>query len=381
MVPAMEREARTQWRQIWIILSLGIFLGAVCSGCAEIKSQIFGDQKIGELGHVEDPSEVYARNTPRTLMAPPNQIQATVTAPGSMLTEVEEAGPAVLPAGTGIAGTTNPEGVALQLPRAIDSGSGVKLASASAGVPNAARILAASEPKSEIKPEVIVEQARTALETMTSYELSMHRQERVNGSLLPEEDVTLALRRSPRAILLSWPSGPNQGREVLFRADEPGGQIHIKLANPALPRLSLDPMSPAVMKNSRHPITEAGLDSLVEGLENGVQTSTIQYAGIETPTGLDRPAHCLTRTGPGGEVWRAYLDVESHLPVMIQAVDSRGELLERHVFHDLKPNPAELAANDAFDPIARWGQPRGLLSRLTRGMTENTTPATESTPR
>ena len=157
---------------------------------------------------------------------------------------------------------------------------------------------------------------------MANYQVAMHRQERVNGTLQPEEDVVLAIRREPRAVRLTWPSGPNKGREVLYRADEPGGQMHVKMANPALPRLSLPPDSPMVMRNSRHPVTEAGFDSIVEGLENAVKTaerSGIAYAGLETAEGLDQPHHCLTRTTPAGETWRVYLDPQTHLPSLVQA--------------------------------------------------------------
>ena len=43
-----------------------------------------------------------------------------------------------------------------------------------------------------------------------------------------------------------------------------------------------------------------------------------------------------------------------------------GELIERYIYRNLRPNPAELASADAFDPDKRWGEPKGLLSRLAR---------------
>jgi hypothetical protein len=367
MFPAMDRSTPTPPRRSWIVLGLGIFLGLSSPGCSELKSQIFGDQKIGEIGHYQDPTDLYARNNPpRSLMPVPTTNQPLSTPTGTVLNEVEEAGPTILPAETSPAEVRTTGGVALQRPRPIESNPGVKLASATAGVPNAAKILASTERRPEVTADAVVAQARAALDSMTSYEIALHRQERVNGSLLPEEDAILAIRRSPKAVRLSWPTGANQGREVLYRADEPGGQMHVKMANPVMPRLTLDPENPMVMKNSRHPVTEAGFDSLVEGLENGVQSSALTYAGIETPQGLEKPAHCVTRTTPTGEHWRVYLDVENHLPSLVQAVDAKGELLERYVFHDLKANPAELASADAFDPIARWGQPKGLLSRFAK---------------
>ena len=373
MVPAMDRvKSRLAPSPRWI-LGLSSLLWLSLSGCAEIKSQIFGDSRIGELGRVEESNDIYAQNhQPRVLMPSPNSVSqpGEPMPPGAILTEVKEAGPALLPAQVDTNNPSSAVGVSLLGPRPVDPNSGVQLASTRSGVPDASRILAAAERKPEIKPETLVVQARTALEAMTCYEVSLHRQERVNGSLLPEEDVVLAIRRTPLAVRLSWPDGPNKGREALYRSDEPGGQMHIKMANPALPRLSLNPESPMVMRNSRHPLTEAGFDSLIEGLENGVNANALTYTGIETPKGLDHPAHCLTRTTPSGENWRVYLDVENHLPSLVQAVDARGELLERYLFHDIKANPTELTATDAFDPIARWGQPRGLFSRMTRSSNE-----------
>jgi hypothetical protein len=304
------------------------------------------------------------------------------------LARIEEVGVAMKPAEP--AAETLTSGVALQAPTPLDTRSSARLASATTGVPNGSRLLASaerrSEAKAQIQPAELVAQARTALDGMTSYQVAMHRQERVNGSLLPEEDVVLAVRRSPRAVRLTWPNGTNQGREVLYRADEPGGQMHIKMANPALPRMNLLPESPLVMRNSRHPVTEAGFDSLVEGLENAVNApsaSGIVYSGLETPVGLDRPAHCLVRTTPAGETWKIYLDSQSHLPTLVQAVDAKGELLERYLFQDVRPNPAELAGAEAFDPNARWGAPRGLLSRLTGGGAgaPRETVAADTTPR
>ena len=160
--------------------------------------------------------------------------------------------------------------------------------------------------------------------------------------------------------------------------------MHVKMANRALPRLTLPPDSPLVMKNSRHPVTEAGLDSIVEGLENAMRkgdeaSAGIAYAGLEAAEGLDQPHHCLTQSSPTGDRWRIYLDPKTHLPSLVQATDANGDLLERYLFHDVRPNLAELSSNDAFDANARWGQPGGLFGRIARG--DANEPSTTPTPR
>jgi hypothetical protein len=218
----------------------------------------------------------------------------------------------------------------------------------------------------------ILAEARQAIARWSTYQVELHRQERVGGNLLPEEDVVLAVRRQPRAVRLSWVQGPHKGREVLYRSDEPGGLIHINLADSALPvpRLNLPPESPMVMKNSRHPITEAGYDSILDGIEAGLRSGgpdSVSYAGLQATPPLDHPHHLLIRTLRDGEVVKVYLDPASHLPALVEATASNGDLLERYLFLNPRGDLPELAVAAAFDPDARWGAPRGLFGRLARG--------------
>jgi hypothetical protein len=132
--------------------------------------------------------------------------------------------------------------------------------------------------------------------------------------------------------------------------------------------------SPMVMKNSRHSINEAGLDTVIANLRkcldqehpSGSEPGEPIYRGVETPPGLDRPSHRFTRRSPSGETWTVYLDVHSLLPCMVLAHDATGALEEQYIYHEVRRDPTELAAADAFDPDRRWGEPKGLLSRFAR---------------
>jgi hypothetical protein len=56
------------------------------------------------------------------------------------------------------------------------------------------------------------------------------------------------------------------------------------------------------------------------------------------------------------------------MPAMVSAVQtSSGELIERYIYRNLRPNPVELASLDAFDPDKRWGESKGWLSRIAHG--------------
>ena len=218
-------------------------------------------------------------------------------------------------------------------------------------------------------------ESRRRLDRLKTYQVKMSHQERVAGTLNPAEDVVLSVRRDPKAVRLEWHSGPNKGREVVYAADASGGLMHVHLANSVIPRLSMAPDSPLATRNSRHPITEAGFDTILANMEiafrrqqSGDNTlGKLSYLGLEKPESLDQPCHKLVRVTPTKETWVVYLDPATDLPVLVQATDGSGDLLERYVFRDPVFDPDELATADAFDPDSRWGPSKGLFQRLAHG--------------
>jgi hypothetical protein len=223
----------------------------------------------------------------------------------------------------------------------------------------------------------LVQAGRESLAKIATYQVAMTRQERVGESLLPAEDVLLSIRREPKSIRLEWPEGAHKGREVLYSAAAGDGMMHINMADSVLPlpKMTLPPDSPMVMKNSRHPITEAGLDAIVDRLDEslkphetgGANGETLTYDGLVTPPESGRPCHKITRTTAKGETWVIHLDAASCIPNFVQEVAANGELLERYSFRDLTIDPPSLADASAFDPEKRWGGGRGILGRMARG--------------
>jgi hypothetical protein len=134
------------------------------------------------------------------------------------------------------------------------------------------------------------------------------------------------------------------------------------------------PDSPMALSRSRHPITEAGLDTIVTSLEGALKdrnasdpaAGQLTYEGLKTPDGLDHPCHSFKRLQPDGETWLVAIDPKTQLPALVEAIAPGGELLERYAFRDLRANLPELAKAEAFDPNGRWGEPQGLFSRLAR---------------
>jgi hypothetical protein len=366
MVPATDRDSMTPAR--WLGVGFALALSAVGPGCTPWKSGR-RDAPPPMLGMQQTSRDAYLdghrrKPTPPVAATPP----AGSVADAPLPTDGLEVGMAIRSDDN-----TEPT-VALQAP-IPSNGPAPK---ESTGGPSPSRSAESAEPRpGPVDPARLVAEARATLDRMANYRVSLHRQERVNGSLQPEEDVLLAFRRDPKAVRLTWPTGPHRGREVLYRADEPGGLMHVNMADSALPipRLSIPPDSPMVMRNSRHPITEAGFEPLIRGLEEAQQTpgpTGLVYGGLETPAPFDHPLHCLIRVARSGEVSRVYVDPETHLPGLFLARSSSGELLERYVFQDVRPDLAELRTAEAFDPNARWGPSRGLLGRIARGADSTT---------
>jgi hypothetical protein len=254
------------------------------------------------------------------------------------------------------------------------------------------RVAERSQPESPPEWKTVLSKAEDRLKGLDEYEMKVSRIERVNGQLQPEEDFLLSIRREPKAVRLEWSSGPSKGREVIYSSKIDPRTLFVHMPSTAIPlpvmKISVD--SPMVMRNSRHSITEAGLDTIVENLRKSERgggnaqskSGVLTYEGIKKPAGPDRTCHHFVRRTPSGEKWNVYIDERSLLPCMVYAEDSHGQLIERYVYREIRENPPELAAAGAFDPDQRWGEPKGFLGRFARSATGTNLPsASPSTTR
>ncbi len=231
-----------------------------------------------------------------------------------------------------------------------------------------------SKPKDpDQKLRTILEEAKRRLEAMSTYQVNITRAERVGSQIQPQEEVLLSVRRKPKAVRLEWPDGPNQGREVIYSAAVNDKVMHVNVANSAIPipRMSLPVDSPLAMRNSRHTIGEAGFDTIFDNLfKQLADGGTLVYQGLEKPKEIDQSCHLIERTTPTRDVWKVYLDAKSLMPVVVTAHQEDGELLECYTYTSLQPNPEQLASADAFDPDKRWGEAKGLFSRIAKAASD-----------
>jgi Protein of unknown function (DUF1571) len=239
-------------------------------------------------------------------------------------------------------------------------------------------------------PRVILARSEAKLKTLATYQVKMSRVERVDGRLQPEEEVVLSIRRQPKEVRLEWASGPSQGREVIYstHVDDHSLFVHMPKSAIPIPTMKMAVDSPLVTRSSRHSITEAGFDTIINNLRKSVDqtdaANTAQgraaYRGIEKPPGLDRPSHVFRRQSPSGETWTVFIDARTMLPSMVVAKDHSGQLDEKYIYHEVIENPADLTSADAFNPDRRWGESGGLFSRFARGGATANSPTSSQSP-
>ena len=225
-------------------------------------------------------------------------------------------------------------------------------------------------------PDDLLERAEHRVTSLSTYQVKMQRTERTRGRLQPEEEIVMSIRREPKAVRFTWENGPNQGREVIYSSAIDPRMLFVHMSNTAipLPTMKIPVDSPMVTSNSRHSITDAGLDRVIQNLRkasagaeaDGVNDDrkALTYDGLETPPGATKPSHRFTHRTPSNETWTVYLDAKTLLPTLVFAKDVNGELIERYRYEEVRENPPELAKSDAFVPDERWGTSKGLWSRF-----------------
>jgi hypothetical protein len=217
-----------------------------------------------------------------------------------------------------------------------------------------------------------VHKGESELTSRTSYRVGLRRQERVGETLQPEEVVLVNIRREPLAVRLEWPEGPNKGREVIY--DKAGdGLMHINMPGAIVPRMSLAPDSPMVVRSSRHPIQDAGLETVLQGLSRTLERhasrqtepgETLHDGGVQALDPDRVPCRKIIQRNAKGETWTVGLDPSTGLPLLVLGLAPNGDLLERHQFFKYESNPSGLAEATAFVPSKRWGEAKGLIPRL-----------------
>jgi len=207
---------------------------------------------------------------------------------------------------------------------------------------------------------------------MDSYIARLRRREVVNGKLNPEEVALFKFRREPWSVYFKWIGTEGKDREAVYVKGKYEGKLHTLLAAgdmllmPAGTVFALDPHSPHVLRHSRHPITEAGIGSLVQRFGQLVQAEEShksnpllylgpqqrpEYAGALEAVEQTIQPRAETHLLAGGRRWW-FFDPANGLPVLVITHDEAGKEVEYYCYDRIQ-FPVKLDDDD-FNPNKLW---------------------------
>jgi hypothetical protein len=204
------------------------------------------------------------------------------------------------------------------------------------------------------------------LNEVEGYTATFKKQERLKGTLSPQQTMAMKVRQKPFAIYLKF-LAPVAGKEVVYAEGHHDNKLVAHTPGVAgwlVPRLAVPPDHPLALAESRHPVTEAGLANLTEKL---IRFREIDLRDAEAVTILDRttdngrPRLRSIHTHPCPHPSRPFARIEvlyepdTRFPVDIRNYDwpepghtGALELAEHYRYEDIHLD-AQLSALD-FDP-------------------------------
>lgn len=202
--------------------------------------------------------------------------------------------------------------------------------------------------------------AESLLARTDSYTAIFHKQERIQEKLTDEETIFIKFKK-PFKVYMKWIKAPYNGRESLYVEGQNGNLIKIRECGLAgLITVDLAAKSPLIMKGSRHPVTDSGLENLVkligENVEKGIRAGEVDFRehGEEKVYGtITQQIEIIfpRNKARGYYCYRAVvnLDAEKKLPVMVQIYDWNDILLEKYGYEAVRLDAGLTEAD--FDPV------------------------------
>jgi outer membrane lipoprotein-sorting protein len=192
--------------------------------------------------------------------------------------------------------------------------------------------------------------------SVQDYSCTFIKRERVDGQMTQPHIMAMKSRTNPNSFYFKFQQ-PNKGREAIYVHGRNNGLViahDIGLGKLLAGTMRLDPRGARAMEENRHPITEAGIGSLID-------TVARHWAVELTPGESQVTIHPEGRVGgrpctvvesvhprPGANLLfhrvMLYIDRELGVPIRFEAYDwprqpgSAAELVEEYTYHDLKLN-------------------------------------------
>lgn len=195
-----------------------------------------------------------------------------------------------------------------------------------------------------------LEQMESAYSRVRDYTTTFHKQERIGDRLNPIEQIEVKFAR-PLRVYLKWVGEVNRGQEVIFVRGWNGGKLRAHKGSFPDVTVDLAPTSRMAMKNSRHPITEAGFGYTIGVIARDARRSRAhpedgtRYVIHDESTIHGAPSRCIEQIVRPAALSAYYaararvcFDVRTHMPTRVSAWDQTGALPEDYGYEGTRLN-------------------------------------------
>jgi len=208
-------------------------------------------------------------------------------------------------------------------------------------------------------PEAWLKEAEAAYDRVTSYTAIFHKQQRVAGTLRPDETIFIKYKK-PFSLYLRWIKAPYKGSELLYVEGWNGNRIRAHRGGILrFVTRNLDPRDPELMEGNLRPVTSMGIGFLVDivaaNIRKAIKVRELTFSERGEETVYGRKTQVLEVVFPresakdyDGCRYVINQDVESKILVRIKTYERNEQLVENYGYESLDLG-ATLAASD-FDP-------------------------------
>lgn len=215
----------------------------------------------------------------------------------------------------------------------------------------------------------VIAQCKAKFSTVEDYTCTFYKRERVDGKLYTPHVMTMKARTKPESLYFKFLQ-PNRGREAIFIQGRNNNKIvahDVGLGRVVAGTMHLDPKGGMAMEENRHPVTEAGLGSMIDLVKERWDSELHPGESVLLfhPMAKVGDRHCLMvesihpKRSPDFLFHKVklYVDKELGLPIRFEAYDwpkhtgVEPELIEEYTYMNMKINTG-LKEID-FDPSNR----------------------------
>ncbi len=206
-----------------------------------------------------------------------------------------------------------------------------------------------------LKPAVeLAEESLAAMEEISDYSAVFSKRELL-GSRMTTQVMEMKFRHQPFSVYFKF-RGQEAGREVIYVHGRNRGNLLVHETGVAAlaGTISIAPTAPEVMKNTRHPITQAGLYNLVatvadqwrsESRFGEVEVKTFPNAKLgDVPCIAVQTTHPQPRREFKFHMTRLYLERDRKIPVRVEQYgwprngSDKPPLVEEYTYSDIRTN-------------------------------------------